>query len=273
MGPRGSDPTVANLLVGRSRVAAFMKSLGYRYVFFPSQWWHATQGSPQADVEPQVWGDLNPERELTRTALRRAVLESTVLPGRMHTVVWDADHVRRTLRGITLARRFGRPVFVVAHVLSPHGPYSVDRECRSPPRRRDYVEQVECLNRRLLALARELIRSSEVPPVILLQADHGTKTLGLNHWPTAADVPPAVARERFGAFGAYYLPGGGAAAFGDTVTAVNVLGHVLRYYFGAELPVEPDVQYLSLQDTPYDFRRVDPAWLASGGRLPRRGRP
>jgi hypothetical protein len=128
----------------------------------------------------------------------------------------------------------------------------------------------------VLATVRELIRQSPVPPVIILQGDHGSKSLRFNDWPSAADVPAAAARERFGTFGAYYLPAGGAQAFGDTVTVVNVLGNVLRYYFGARLPREADAQYLSLEDTPYDFRRVDPGWLGTAGavraRLGRRER-
>jgi hypothetical protein len=81
-------------------------------------------------------------------------------------------------------------------------------------------------------------------------------------------VPASAAWERFNAFGAYYLPDGGAAAFGDTVTVVNVLGNVLRRYFGAELPLEPNDQYLSVEPAPYRFVRVDPVWLAGGRELP-----
>lgn len=267
LGPRGTDPTVANLMVSRSRVAEFVKSRGYRYVFFPSYWWYATSESPQADVEPQVWDDFELRRELTRTALRRAALEAVSVPGRWwagHAA--DADHVRRTLRGVALAHRWGRPAFVVAHVISPHPPYAVDRYCRSPPARPRYAEQIQCLNRQLLELVTGLIRSHEVPPIIILQGDHGTKSLGFDERPSADEVPASAARERFGAFGAYYLPDGGAAEVGDTVTVVNVLGSVLRHYFGADLPREPDVQYLSMNRTPFDFHRVDPAWLAPSHR-------
>jgi len=49
------------------------------------------------------------------------------------------------------------------------------------------------------------------------------------------------------------------------VTVVNVLGNVLRHYFGAALPKEPDTQYMSVEDAPFDFRRSDPAWLAGQG--------
>jgi hypothetical protein len=268
VGRRSTDPTVANRLLDRSRVAAFLKQRGYRYVFFPSRWWYSTRRSPLADVEPQVWDGSLLLRELGRTELRRAVLGASLVPGRvLRTPVWDADHVRRSLAGVTLARRFGEPVFVVAHVISPHAPYAVDGDCRSPPRRTTYVGQLECVNQWVLHLVTELIARAEVPPIILLQGDHGTATLGYSDWPSPAQVPAAAARERFGAFGAYYLPGGGAAEFGDTVTVVNVMGNVLRHYFGARLPREPDAQYLSLERAPYDFRRVDPAWLAPRQKL------
>jgi hypothetical protein len=78
-------------------------------------------------------------------------------------------------------------------------------------------------------------------------------------------VPAAAARERFGAFGAYYLPENGAGAFTDTVSVVNVLGHILRQYFGADLPPQADEHYLSLERSPFAFRRMDPDWLGPTG--------
>jgi hypothetical protein len=119
---------------------------------------------------------------------------------------------------------------------------------------------------------RHLIGDSRVPPVIVLQGDHGS--LMNSHWiksdasARVEDVPPSAAWERFGAFGAYYLPGGGEAQFGDSVTIVNVLGNVLRSYFGANLPREPDDRYLSVTAAPFRLRRVDPRWLASGSARP-----
>jgi hypothetical protein len=43
---------------------------------------------------------------------------------------------------------------------------------------------------------------------------------------------------------------------------VNVLGNILRYYFGARLPRVGDEQYISPANFPYAFRRVDARWLA-----------
>jgi hypothetical protein len=59
------------------------------------------------------------------------------------------------------------------------------------------------------------------------------------------------------------------------VTVVNVLGNVLRHYFGAHLPRAGDEQYISPADFPYAFRMVDARWLAgkkSGGQVLRAGR-
>ena len=93
-----------------------------------------------------------------------------------------------------------------------------------------------------------------MPPVILLQGDHGSQAAARDRLPTARRrCRRTAARERFGAFGAYYLPGGGAEAFGDTVTVVNVLGNVLRHYFGAHLPRAGDEQYISPARFPLQF--------------------
>ena len=46
------------------------------------------------------------------------------------------------------------------------------------------------------------------------------------------------------------------------MTIVNVMGNVLRFYLGADLPREPDDMYLSVDRAPFAFKQVDFAWLA-----------
>jgi len=59
------------------------------------------------------------------------------------------------------------------------------------------------------------------------------------------------------------LPAGGGRLFADTVTVVNVFRKVLNHYFDAGIPPAPDELYMSLEHTPYNFVRVDPATLKS----------
>jgi hypothetical protein len=42
------------------------------------------------------------------------------------------------------------------------------------------------------------------------------------------------------------------------------MGNVLRRYFAADLPRQPDDRFLVGADAPFDFMRVDPVWLAGG---------
>jgi hypothetical protein len=270
--PGSTDPTLPNHLLAHGRIARFLQARGYRYVVFPALWWGATRTSPIADSVVHVWHGLDLDRALGRTELRRTLRLGTPLDYLHRDARWDGDFVRRTLDGVARLPSVKQPVFAFAHVLSPHFPYVLDAACRTPPRfpvrpaRTAYVAQLQCLNRMVLDMVGRLIRQSDVPPVILLQGDHGSTMLGFATARTAEQVSAPEAWERFGAFGAYYLPDGGAAAFGDTVTVVNVLGHVLRTYVGARLPREPDTQYLSVERAPFRLVRVDPEWLAEGGR-------
>lgn len=255
-------PTLANDLLERNRIAPYLQARGYRYVFYPSLWWTATHESEIADSIVRVWTGVHPARDLSRTVFRRAVWKGSALRFVERGYRWDADHLRRTLEEFGRLPEVDGPVFAFAHVLSPHYPYVLRDDCRTafPPnedRVAGYVEQLECLNAMLLGLVTELLRQSEVAPVILLQGDHGTSTKDIFDAPSAERIPADAARERLGAFGAYYLPDSGAAAFGDSVTVVNVLGNVLRHYFDAELPREPDYRYLSLIKSPYDFFSVE----------------
>jgi hypothetical protein len=269
--PGTTDPTLANHLLAESRVAHFFKSRGYRIVFFPSLWWTSTRGLPAADSTVRVWRDVTPGRALAATDFRRSIREETPVDYLHMDEPYDGDFIRRTLDAVARLPSVDVPVFAFAHVLSPHWPIVFDEHCRVRPRSarnrdgvRDYIGQVTCLNGMVLATVTRLIRDSRVPPIILLQGDHGSQFHGFRTADSAETLSATAAWERFGAFGAYYLPDGGAAAFGDTITVVNVLGDVLRHYLGADLRPEPDDHYVSVGAVPYHFVRVEPRLVASG---------
>ncbi len=269
IGAKVKHPGLPNYLLAHSRVAAYLQERGYEYVFYPSEWWHSTAASPPANRVFRAFGGFDLMRSMTAGELERTVRGITILSYFDRSHHWEAEHVRRTLDGVAhLAGSGTTPRFVFAHVIKPHDPYVFDRECGVLRRQKEdddvgpYLDQVQCVNRLLLATIHRILAQSTVPPIIILQGDHGSKLLHATGYPTPEEVPPAAARERFGAFGAYYLPEGGEEAFGDTVTVVNVMGNVLRHYFGADLPRAGDEQYISPADFPFDFRRVDARWLA-----------
>jgi hypothetical protein len=264
LGRTATDPTLPNYLLHHNRTVAFLKRQGYAFLFYPSQWWPATRHNPDADFEFEAWHGFSPARELTRTHFRRTITRMTLLGQIFPEPPYDSDHIRRTLEALKAVPARAEPTFAFVHVLNPHYPYVFQADCRPvrlharQRKRLAYVEQLRCLNVLVLNTVTYLLQHSPTAPVILLQGDHGTSTLNFSWAPSAAAVSPAQARERFGAFGAYYLPAGGNRLLADSVTLVNVLPKVLDYYLGAAIEPAPDDLYMSTEPQPYDFVKVDP---------------
>jgi hypothetical protein len=278
LGRKSVDRTISDYLVRHNRTVPFLKSQGYHFVLSPSIGWEATMHDPRADVELQALRGWGPARVVASSGLRAVLYKTSLLKFvdlRMGRLI--RDKVRGSLAVIAQVPKMPGPVFTFAHVMSPHDPYVFDRDCGpvdpKAGRRRPkaeaaayeavaYVEQIQCLDRLVLDLVTTVLRTSEVPPVILLQGDHGSKTLMPSEDQGPEDITLAAGKERLGAFGAYYLPDHGGEVFGDSVTIVNVMGNVLRFYLGADVPREPDDLYLSVKDAPFALKRVDFGWLA-----------
>ena len=270
VGRHSTDATLPNYLLENNRTVAFFKRQGYRFLFFPSQWWPSTVRNRNADWQFDPWSGFNPARAATRSDLRRSLLATTAFAFLKRDDHWDADYIRRTLSRLEQVPGQTEPTFTFAHVVSPHWPYVFTPDCQVSRetsvdgrvgRRQAYTGQLQCLNRMVLHTVTEILHHSPVPPIIILQGDHGTNLLRYSDAESASLVSPAQARERFGAFGAYYLPDGGGRLFGDSVSVVNVLQRILSHYFGALIQPSADDFYLSLERTPYDFVKLDPVSL------------
>jgi hypothetical protein len=264
------DYSLPKYLVENNRAARFLKSRGYKYVLFPSAWWGITEHSPLADEEFDARQEFRLADEARRTELRLAVLRSTLLRSTLRRERGDTLYYFRSFEGLRRVPADPAPTFVFAHFLLPHIPYFFDERCRpldrpitggreadTPEQRAAYIAQARCVDGLVLELVTTLLRQSPTPPVILIVGDHGSRFTDVHYYDHPDSVPDAFIRERFGAFGAFYLPAGGDSAFREPVTVVNVLGNVLRYYFGADLPRSPDDMYVS-GVRPYRFYRVDP---------------
>jgi hypothetical protein len=262
-------------LIEHNRAAAFLKEQGYRYVFFPSAWFGATRSSAEADAQFDSYRGFDLARSIYRSQFYTKLVSVTILSAFRHVVpaasAVYAEHAARTFDGITaMAGTSQRPTFVFAHVLMPHAPWFVDAACH-PVLSRDMTseawyhapgshamlrDQVQCVNRQTLQTVRALVVRSHPLPIIIIQGDHGTEE-SLNPPLSDRAVPTAEqARERFRAFGAYYLPGGGAAAIPESTSVVNVLRHVFSYYFDADLPPVPNTMFYSY-DLPYAMTKLD----------------
>ncbi len=272
-GPRSQDRSLGRYITENNRTVSFLKSRGYDFHFYPPLWGGLTQKNRFADFQFRPRRNLL-ETVLAKSSLHRRLWGATAL-GQFVIVTedkYDVDSVLRSFARLRETPDEDDPLFVFAHFFVPHNPYILDENCepagpRGPDegessgleqRRARYIAQLECVNRQVLELLPALLaRSPE--PIILLQSDHGTRTIREYDPAVHERVPYAQAEERHGALGAYYLPGNGDEIVPDSLTTVNLLRYVFSHYFGADLPPVSDSLFYSDGDYEYLFFPVEPA--------------
>jgi len=151
------------------------------------------------------------------------------------------------------------PKFVYAHVMSPHTPYiflpdgSLNTDSRfyntetgtpsNPKLQADgYINNIQFLNSRMLKILDEIIKNSKIPPIIVVQGDHGY----------------VLEERRFNNLMAFYFPKDGNASLYPTITPVNTFRLISNLYFGTNLELRNDVSNESDVGHPYLQKRAQP---------------
>ena len=238
-------------LLKHSAIRSFLDSEGYEIVAFPTGW---------AFTE---WKDADLYVEYQRPVTALTEFETQILATTMFRVVSDfrssnqADAAHKDLRRLRvfslldnikkLPRRDGN-VFAFAHIVVPHLPYTFGPNGEVPAfQGKDatyeeiaaaYVDQVEFINKEILNVIDTLIQSSDTPPVVIVQGDHGPL-------PDLTESPA----ERLPILNAYYLPGVPMdKLLYPSISPVNSFRVVLNSYFEKNLPLLEDLSYFGPED-------------------------
>jgi hypothetical protein len=150
------------------------------------------------------------------------------------------------------------PVFVFAHIISPHRPYVLGTSARRPgasPRASLYGDQVTHLSTLLVDVVWRILSQSPRPPIVVIQADHGLRAV-------VAWDESARSQERHAILYAVYLPSSGrrdvpSVQLYDSISPVNTFRVILSQYFDTTMALLPDRSYFSLLSRPYQFHDVD----------------
>ena len=163
------------------------------------------------------------------------------------------DRFNTVFNNIVDIVRMPEPTFAYLHLISPHPPFVFDaqgnptdpadfwNEQRLYPSnlyKKGYVNQTQFLNKKLLQAVDTIMAESDVPPVIILQGDHGP-------WLQPKD-------KRMWIFAALYLPGHNEGLH-PKITPVNFFRLVFNGYFGGKYEILEDVSYFSPVPKLYDF--------------------
>jgi hypothetical protein len=268
-----------------NRAARFFMEQGYEFVFLPTTF-SATRSNPFADRQlPQVRrrsGVNVGAAWLDASAAGRAGIWMSgplvdMLPAggsRFPYPIETAEEIEAKFDLLAdLAAEPGTR-FVFAHLLVPHEPYLFHADCshRPPfwpptdyvadqePIRQAYLEQLQCVNRMIENLVDRILETSEVPPILLIQSDHGHAMMAVN--PLRGEQLPldqlgaSQVNERTDIFAAYYLPSGGDTVIYDSITPINLLPSVLNHYFDAGIPLQEDAVFWARLHPPFEFTRL-----------------
>ena len=261
-------------LILSNRLLAILRERGYGTISFPS-------GYPLTDL---ITADSFLSEGYGVDEFQSVLIGTTPVPqilqgldiGPLHGLrFFDPyeSHRRRLLfpfeRIPELAKRPG-PKFIFIHTLAPHPPFVFDAngEPTTPKRpfsfatgdmflqlkgasESEYIEgyrrQLEFINRVLVRTLDQILAVSPHPPVIILQADHGSDTHLKYESLEGTDLS-----ERLSIFNAYYFPGGKDVLY-EGITPVNTFRVALNRYFGTNFDLLPDRSYFSTWSYPYKF--------------------
>jgi hypothetical protein len=251
-----------------------MRSLGYQVVAFDTGFSPTTFDGADLFLKPDYGPSSEEERLyanltlnefeglLLHTTWGRAVLDSYAreirrqAPG-LIDFSYEKHRARVLFTISSLSEIAQRPgaYFVMAHVVAPHPPFVFGPQgqrliqtepfslseigcCEQDEYVSRYRDQVEYVNHLLRLEIDEILRASDVPPIILLQGDHGPG--GHLERQSASRLGMQA---RMAILSAYYLPDGETGALNPGITPVNSFRLIFNQLFGAKFPSLDDVSY------------------------------
>ncbi len=258
MNSESKDRSIFYNMIENSRVTNFLKSKGYKIVHFGSGW-EGTNFNRYADVHFNCgWID----------EFMMVLIRTTVMDYFLGKQLIEHDARYRILQNFKklakIADGIKGPKFVFIHFVCPHPPFIFDADGsklrktelemdgRTWNNHESYIRQLRFVNGKVEKLIDRILSKSKTAPVIILQADHGTASLGRPSPPLEMTAKvKEILEERLRIFNAYYLPGGENPALYSAITPVNTFRIVFNKYFNTNYPLLKDRCYYGEYKHPY----------------------
>lgn len=263
-GLKSDDRTVPCQMITTNKVWKFLHSKGYKFVHLNSSGWGPTDRNRNADISIRV----NRFNEFNISLIQTTMLK----PFEKYIIADSAiQKVLYSFTNLSKVHQIEGPKYIFAHIMSPHPPFFFGASGELIPEaeyklsaywdKEKYLNQLIFVNSRLEILIEEILSKSKVPPIIILQGDHGARsTLGDPRgdredpanigwlYPTAE-----MLRESTFILNAYYLPENGSDLLYDSITPVNTFRLIFNTYFDSDYELLEDKYYYSPYWQPYKF--------------------
>lgn len=144
--------------------------------------------------------------------------------------------VKYTLTELPKIPALDSPKFVVVHLLVPHEPYihsPAGEYSYTGNQVKGYAANIGFINNEIPSILTKIINASKIPPVIVLQGDHG------------AHLSPTRPEIRLAILNAYYVKDETKKLLYPAITPVNSFRVILDSYFGTKLGTLEDRSFFA----------------------------
>jgi len=234
------------------------ESLGYETVSVETEfaWLNLSDADHFLSPPPISSGMTEFEGLFMRTTLARYAQEWGWVDPDAILGVTARDRFNTVFNNVDDIARMPQPTFSYLHLVSPHPPFVFDAQGNPthpadfwndrrlyPPGlyQKGYVDQAQFLNKKMLQAVDTILAESDVPPIIIIQGDHGPWLQPKN--------------KRMWILNALYFPGHKDQLYSE-MTPVNTFRLVFNTYFGGKYDILEDVSYFSPVPKLYDFSEI-----------------
>ena len=259
-----SNQSIPYELGSNNQVMNFVKSQGYTTVSFDSGWGF-TRDMKSADLK--LCGD----NKIFNSEFLIALVKNSIL-NPVYVKVFETSKVEGILCIFEelpkVKERTDQPIFVFAHIFSPHPPYifGVNGEIRNLKNldphletkenldKEAFVNQLIFVNKKITQVVSELLDSKD-QPIIIIQSDHGTAFLFEDNVENWINPNNEMIKERADSINFIFLPKNTTNIFSESITPVNTFRILFNHYFETDFELLDDKIY-SAKDRSYNVKDV-----------------
>ena len=235
--------------IAYSKVADFLRARGYELVCFGSANAVNRWGAYMED-NADLYFNYFKEVGSPLVSEFQEILWSTTMLRPFYRYVsgsqYEATHRRQTLYTLEHLKEMpdlAGPKFVFAHLHCPHPPlvfgpegeYISSENWQNLKDKQFYLGQYIFISAELEKLVDVLLEGSEIPPIIILQSDHGLRPRCRS--PQGADIGTEEWQKILNVM---YLPGMDYSEISDSISPVNTFRLIFNHYFDADYPLLED---------------------------------
>ena len=255
-------------MIQNSRTWSIFRQLGYKLVAFDSG--YQVTEMKNADnyyTSPKIEKSSDLEGLLLNNSALIILIEQNWIKIPINHYYSAQERINYTFT--TLANEIPLikgPKFIFAHIIAPHPPFIFNQFGPIKPNNfyflidagaftegqevyiHEYIDQLIYINKQIIDTIDSIIKYSKIPPIIILQSDHGPGAY-LNY----QSVENSCLMERFSILNAYYIPEDLNIELKKDISPVNTFSVIFNSLLRINIKLLDNKEYFSSWFTPYNF--------------------